>query len=70
MHQKEFSDLFLKSLTERVTKENKKEVRLMGDFNIDFIKSNSNANTSEFIDIIYYSNISNISYHFTHQINK
>ena len=57
MHPKEFSDLFLKYLTERVTKENNKEVILIGDFNIDLIKSNSNTNASEFLDIIYSSNI-------------
>ena len=52
MHPKEFNDLFLKSLTKRLTKENKKEVILLGDFNIYLIKSNSNANASEFFDII------------------
>ena len=57
MHPKEFSDLFLKYLTERVTKENNKEVILIGDFNIDLIKSNSNTNASEIRDIIYSSNI-------------
>ena len=44
MHPKEFNDLFLKSLTERLTKENNKEVILLGDFNTDLIKANSNAN--------------------------
>ena len=29
----------------------------MGDFNIDLIKSNSNANASEFLDVIYSSNL-------------
>ena len=52
-----FNDLFLKSLTKRLTKENKKEVILLGDFNIDLIKSNSNANASEFLDVIYSSNL-------------
>ena len=56
MHPKEFNDLLLKSLTERLTKENNKEVILLGDFNIDLIKSNSNANTSELLDVIYSSN--------------
>ena len=54
---REFNDLFLKSLTERLTKENKKEVILLGDFNNDLIKSNSNANASEFLYIIYSSNL-------------
>ena len=42
------NDLFLKSLTKRLTKENKKEVIQLGDFNIDLIISNSNTNASEF----------------------
>ena len=57
MHSKEFNDLFLKSLTERLTKENNKEVILLGDFNIDLINSNSNDNASEFLDVIYSSNL-------------
>ena len=57
MHPKEFNDLFLKSLTERFTKKNNKEVILLGDFNIDLIKSNSNANALEFLDVIYSSNL-------------
>ena len=57
MHPKEFIDVFLKSLTERLTKENNKEVILLGDFNIDLIKSNSNANASDFLDVIYSSNL-------------
>ena len=57
MYPKEFNDLFLKSLRERLTKENNKEVILLGDFNIDLIKSNLNANASEFFDVIYTSNL-------------
>ena len=57
MHPKEFNDLFLKSQTKKLTKENKKEVILMGDFNSYLIKSNSNANASEFLDAIYSSNL-------------
>ena len=57
MHHKEFNDLFLKSLTERPTRENNKEIILMGDFNIDLVKSNSNANASKFLDVIYSSNL-------------
>ena len=52
MHPKEFNDLFLKYQTKKLTKENKKEVILMGDFNSNLIKSNSNANASEFLDVI------------------
>ena len=47
MHPKEFNDLSLKSPTKRLTKENKKEVILLGDFNTDLIKSNSNTNASD-----------------------
>ena len=57
MHPKELNDLFLKSLTERLTKESNKEVVLLGDFNIDLTKSNSNANASEFRDVIYSSSL-------------
>ena len=58
MHRKEFNDLFLKSLTKRlIYQKKKKEVILLGDFNIDLIKSNSNANASEFLDVIYSSNL-------------
>ena len=39
MYPKEFNDLFLKYVTERLTKENNIEVILLGDFNIDLIKS-------------------------------
>ena len=54
---KEFTDLFLKSLTETLTKKNIKEVILLRDFNIDLIKSNSSANASKFLEVIYSSNL-------------
>ena len=57
MHPKKSNDLLLKSLTERLTEENKKEAILLGVFNIDLIKSNSNATASEFLDVIYSSNL-------------
>ena len=57
MHTKESNALFLKSLTERPTKQNNKEVTLLGDFNIGLIKLNSNANASEILDKIYFSNL-------------
>ena len=60
MHTREFHDPFLKALTERLTKENSKEELLLGDFKIDLIKSNSNANASEFLDIIYSLAISSL----------
>ena len=37
MHPKEFNDLFFKSLTKKLTKEHKKEVILLGYFNIDLL---------------------------------
>ena len=40
---------FLKPYTEAVTEGNNKEIILLGDFNIDLIKSNSNAKMSEFL---------------------
>ena len=55
MHPKEFNNLFLKSLTNKLNKENNKEIILLGDFNIDLIKTNSNNNAPEFLDIIYSS---------------
>ena len=57
MHLEEFNDLFLEYPTETLTKENNKEVILLRDFNIDLIKSNSNADASEFLDVIYSSNL-------------
>ena len=55
MHQKEFNNFFLKSLTNKLNKESNKEILLLDDFNIDLIKTNSINNASEFLDIIYSS---------------
>ena len=55
MHPQEFNSLFLKSLTNKLSKESNKEIILLGDFNIDLIKTNTNNNASEFLDIIYSS---------------
>ena len=60
MHTREFHDPFLKALTERNTKENSKEVIVLGNFKIDLIKSHSNTNASEFLDIIYSLAISSL----------
>ena len=46
MHSKQFNNLFLKSLTNKLSKESDKEIILLGDFNIDLIKTNSNNNAS------------------------
>ena len=55
MHPQEFNSLFLKSFTNKLSKEINKEIILLGDFNIDLIKTNTNNNASEFLDIIYSS---------------
>ena len=55
MHLTEFNNLFLKSLTDKLNKKNNKEIMLLGDFNIDLIKTNSNNNTSQFFNIIQLS---------------
>ena len=55
MHPKEFNNLFLKSITNKLSKESNKEIILLGDFNIDLIKTNTNNNASEFLEIIYSS---------------
>ena len=70
MHPKELNDVSLKSLTERLTKENNKEVMILGDFYIDLINSNSNANAREFLDVIYSTHYSPPSHHFAHPAKK
>ena len=55
MHPQEFNSLFLKSLTNKLSKESNKKIIILGDFNIDLIKTNTNNNASEFLDIIYSS---------------
>ena len=54
MHPEQFNNLFLNSFTNKLNKESNKKI-LLGDFNIDLIKTNSNNNAFEFIDIIYSS---------------
>ena len=61
MQHSEFNDEYLKPLSEKLISENK-EVILLGDFNIDLLKSDSNKNVSDFLDIIYSTNlVSNIT---------
>ena len=55
MHPQEFNSLFLKSLTNKLSKESNKKIIILGDFNIDLIKTNTNNNASEFLDRIYSS---------------
>ena len=56
MKQSEFIDEYLKPLSEKLIIENK-EVILLGDFNIDLLKCDSNKNVSDFLDIIYSTNL-------------
>ena len=48
MHHSEFNDEYLKPLSEKLISE-KKEVILIGDFNIDLLKGDSNKNVSDFL---------------------
>ena len=56
MQHSEFNDKYLKPLSEKLISENK-EVILLGDFNIDLLKCDSNKNNSDFLDIIYSTNL-------------
>ena len=56
MQQSEFNEEYLKPLSEKLISENK-EVILLGDFNIDLLKCDSNKNVSDFLDIIYSTNL-------------
>ena len=56
MQLSEFNDEYLKLLSEKLISENK-EVILLGDFNIDLLKCDSNKNVSDFLDIIYSTNL-------------
>ena len=56
MQNSEFNDEYLKPLSEKLISENK-EVILLGDFNIDLLKCDSNKNVSDFLDIIYSTNL-------------
>ena len=56
MQHSEFNDKYLKPLSEKLIGENK-EVTLLGDFNIDLLKCDSNKNVSDFLDIIYSTNL-------------
>ena len=56
MQQSEFIDGYLKPLSEKLISENK-EVVLLGHFNIDLLKCDSDKNVSDFLDIIYSTNL-------------
>ena len=55
MQQSDFNDEYLKPLSDKLISENK-EVILLGDFNTDLLKCDSNKNVSNFLDIIYSTN--------------
>ena len=52
----EFNDKYLKPLSEKLISENKENI-LLGDFNIDLLKCDSDKNVSDFLDIIYSTNL-------------
>ena len=56
MQHSKFNDKYLKSLSEKSISENKEAI-LLGDFNIDLLKYDSNKNVSDFLDIIYSTNL-------------
>ena len=56
MIQKDSKNMVVKPLWEKVISGNK-EVILLGDFNIDLLKYDSNKNVSDFLDIIYSTNL-------------
>ena len=56
MQQSEFNDEYLKPLSEKVISENK-EVILLGDFYFDLLKCDSNKSVSDFLHIIYSTNL-------------
>ena len=56
MQHNEFNDEYLKPLPEKLIGENKEYI-LLGDFSIDLLKCDSNKNVSDFLDIIYSTNL-------------
>ena len=48
----EFTEDFIETLFQAISKERNKKVYLMGDFNIDLLKTNDHRNTSNFINLI------------------
>ena len=48
----EFNDVFLQNILETLSYESK-EIIIMGDFNIDILKYDSNSNSAMFLDNMY-----------------
>ena len=49
----EFINCYMNDLTEKLSRESNKNQVIMGDFNIDLLKYETNANSSDFLDMIY-----------------
>ena len=56
MQQSDFNDEYLRPLSEKLISETK-VVMLLGDFNIDLLKYDSNKNVSDFLNIIHSANL-------------
>ena len=56
MQQSNFNDEYLRPLSEKLISETK-VVMLLGDFNIDLLKYDSNKNVSDFLNIIHSANL-------------
>ena len=54
MHPSEFNDIYLKDLLENLSHENKAIV-IMGDFNIDLLKYDTEKDSADFLDSMYAS---------------
>ena len=54
MHPSEFNDIYLKDLLENLSHENKATV-MMGDFNIDILKYDTEKDSADFLDSMYTS---------------
>ena len=54
MHSSEFNETYLRDLLSKIIKE-KKLVVIMGDFNIDILKYDTNKDSSYFVDALYSS---------------
>ena len=54
MHSSEFNDIYLKDLLENLSHENKTIV-IMGDFNIDLLKYDTEKDSEDFLDSMYAS---------------
>ena len=53
MELSEFNNDFFTYLREKLLHEKNKNIKLMGDFNVDLLKYEDDANTADFLDKIY-----------------